>query len=195
MGGFAVRKGGDENVQGADRENCYQRNEGVCLLRSQATASLQVDFVKENPPLTGQSAIHQFRFVPLHMTVLEEKISAEGCAAGLDMARNRNVRIGIEPLDIRAAARRRKVSVTLLHIHRNGGFGKFAAQTFFRDPARQSDEVIVIAPTGIHVKVRIAMRQKKVTDDKLRLEIRRVEHIRVTMPLLSRTKEDVHPVF
>src|SRR6267142_6619212 len=60
--------------------------------RATKASSLHADFVKENPPLSGQRSIDQFGFVPIHPSVLKKKVSTVGFSAGLDMARNRNVR-------------------------------------------------------------------------------------------------------
>ena len=84
--------------------------------------------------------------------------------------------------------------MALLHIRGDGCFQKLPAESFFRDPPKQARHVIIITSSGVHVEIRIAVRHIKIANHKLRIEVRRVLYICVTMPLLSRAKQNMHPV-
>ena len=167
---------------------------GSSIAGAVRASSLDTDLIKENPPLSGQRSIDQFGFVPIHPSILKQEISTVGFSAGLDMARNRNVRGGIEPVHIPTGARRRKRPVALLHVRGNRRLQILATELLFGDPPLQTSHVIIITSTGVHVEVGIAVRHIKIANDKLWVEISRVLHIRETVPLLSRTKKDVHPI-
>src|SRR5712691_1461880 len=72
-----------------------------------------------------------------------------------------------------------------------GAFPKVPPEPGFLNPSLHPCDVVVVTPTGIHLEVRITMRQIKVTDDELGVESAGWADVGIAGGLLGGTKEDV----